>query len=187
MVTCVTSYSRHSREPVILSSCSPTMSNNHQWYHQNNQQYPRNDGRQRQPDRQGAGYAGTPPDAVQNGQRLLAVYPPASATPTHHGKTFFFWFRKDMCIEIYGIVSRHISNMTLTAAPTFPQTQYYNDQGSTYPQGNPPPYSEYDQQLRYLSSSNVPADDSGYWENTRNDAVRMLNEQAGPYVLNTRI
>lgn len=89
MVTCVTSYPRHSREPVILSSCSPTMSNNHQWYHQNNQQYPRNDGRQRQPDRQGTGYAGTPPDAVQNGQRLLAVYPPASATPTHHGKTFF--------------------------------------------------------------------------------------------------
>jgi len=99
----------------------------------------------------------------------------------------FFWFGNDICIEIYGAVSRHISNMTLTAAPTFPQTQYYNDQGSTYPQGNPPPYSEYDQQLRYLSSSSVPADDSGYWENTRNDAVRMLNEQAGPYVLNTRI
>ena len=77
--------------------------------------------------------------------------------------------------------------MTLTAAPTFPQTQYYGDPGATYPQGNPPPYSEYDQQIRYLASSHVPADDSGYWENTRNDAVRMLNEQAGPYVLNMRI
>lgn len=162
------------------------MSNNHQWYHQNNQQYPRNDGRQRQPAPQGAGYAGTAPDAVQNGQRLLAVYPPASATPTHHGK-LFSWFGTDVFAEMYALVSRHISNMTLTAAPTFPQTQYYNDQGSTYPQGNPPPYSEYDQQLRYLASSNVSADDSGYWENTRNDAVRMLNEQAGPYVLNTRI
>jgi hypothetical protein len=100
---------------------------------------------------------------------------------------FFFLVGNDVFVEIYGVVSRHISNMTLTAAPTFPQTQYYNDQRSTYPQGNPPPYSEYDQQIRYLASSNAPADDSGYWENTRNDAVRMLNEQAGPYVLNTRI
>ncbi|KDR82399.1 hypothetical protein GALMADRAFT_220397 [Galerina marginata CBS 339.88] len=136
------------------------MSHNQQWYPQNNQQYDRNDGHL-QPDHLATNYQGAVPDVVQNGQRLLSVYPPASATPTHH-------------------VSRHVSNMTLTAAPTFPQPDYYNIHNTPYPQGNPPPYSEYDQQLRYLASSQVPSDDSGYWENTRNDAVRMLNEEANP-------
>ena len=85
------------------------------------------------------------------------------------------------------LVSRHISNMTLTAAPTFPQPNYYGAQGASYTHRNPPPYSEYDQQLHYLSSMQAQQNDSGYWENTRNDAVRMLNEQAGPYVDYTRI
>ena len=78
-------------------------------------------------------------------------------------------------------MSRHISNMTLTAAPTFPQPNFYNAPNPSFPQRNPAPFSEYDQQLRYLA--NYPGgDDSGLWETTRNDAVRMLNEQAGPYV-----
>ncbi|KAF8968942.1 hypothetical protein BDZ97DRAFT_1797116 [Flammula alnicola] len=128
MVTCVTSYPRHGRG--------------------NNTNYVRNDGQQRPQDSHATNFTGGGPDAVQNGQRLLAVYPPASATPTHH-------------------VSRHISNMTLTAAPTFPQPDFYNMHNSAYPQGTHP-------HIR------VPLDDSGYWENTRNDAVRMLNEQAGP-------
>ncbi|KAF8904085.1 hypothetical protein CPB84DRAFT_1773363 [Gymnopilus junonius] len=137
------------------------MSHNHQWYSQGNQQYRRNDGQQAPHDPHAAHYHGAVPDAVQTGQRLLAVYPPASATPVHH-------------------VSRHINNMTLTAAPTFPQPDYYNMHNSSYSQGNLAPYSEYDQELRYLASAHVPADDSGFWENTRNDAVRLLNEQAGP-------
>ena len=71
--------------------------------------------------------------------------------------------------------------MTLTAAPTFHRPEYYNStHQSSYPQGNPPPYSEYDNQVRYLAQR--PLNDSGYWENTRDEAVRMLNEQAGPYV-----
>jgi len=75
-----------------------------------------------------------------------------------------------------------MGNITVTAAPTFPQPNYYDRQNDGYAQGNPPPYSEYDQQLHYLASNQVPANDSGYWENTRNEAVKLLNEQAEPYV-----
>jgi cohesin loading factor subunit SCC2 len=84
------------------------------------------------------------------------------------------------------LVSRHLGSMTLTAAPTFHRPDYYNNHQSSYLQGNPPPYSEYDNQVRYLATQS-PLNDSGYWENTRDNAVRMLNEQAGPYVLNRRI
>ncbi|KAJ3516976.1 hypothetical protein NLJ89_g794 [Agrocybe chaxingu] len=132
------------------------------WYPQNSGHPSRGDGAQHPPDPRATTYTGVVPANVQNGQRLLAVYPPASATPTHH-------------------ISRHISNMTLTAAPTFPQPHYYNmHNGTRYAHGNPPPYSEYDQQLQHMASPQVPVNDSGYWENTRNEAVRMVNEQAGP-------
>ncbi|KAF8158512.1 hypothetical protein B0H34DRAFT_797892 [Crassisporium funariophilum] len=133
------------------------MNHNHQWFPRNNGQYYMNDGQQPPQDP----HATDPTDSVQNGHGLLAVYPPASATPTNH-------------------VSRHIGNMTLTAAPTFSQPDYYNVQRTNYQQVNPPPYSEYDHQLQYLAAPQVPANDSGYWENTRNDTIRMLNDQAGP-------
>lgn len=77
--------------------------------------------------------------------------------------------------------------MTLTSAPTFPQPNFYNNYNSNYPQSNPPPYSDYDQQLRYLSSSQMMVDDSGYWDNSRNEAVRMLNGQTDSYVVYSRI
>jgi len=54
--------------------------------------------------------------------------------------------------------------------------------GSSYPQGNPPPYAEYAPEVNYLRNQQVPVNDSGYWENTRNDAVRYLAEQAGQCV-----
>ena len=114
---------------------------------------------------------------VQSGHRLLAVYPPASATPTHHG-TFFDKPLRIMT-QIFFLVSRHISNITLTGAPTFPQPSYH-EQSSEFSQENPPPYSEYDQQLHYLASTQAPVNDAGCWENSRDDAVKMLNEQAGP-------
>jgi len=73
-----------------------------------------------------------------------------------------------------------MSHITLAAAPTFPQPNFHDSQN----QGNPPPYTEYDQQLRYLASPQVPVNDSGFWENTRDNAVHMLNEQAsGSYVV----
>lgn len=69
--------------------------------------------------------------------------------------------------------------MTLTAAPTFPQPNFYN--APSYPQRNPAPFSDYDQQLKYVANHQGP-NDSGLWETSRNDAVQMVNEQAGPYV-----
>ncbi|KAH9480188.1 Protein rad9 [Psilocybe cubensis] len=134
------------------------MSNNQPWYPQDDYQYTQPNGRQRLPDQRSSSFQNAAPDAVHTGQRLLAVYPPASATPTHH-------------------VSRHISNMTLTNAPTFPQPNLYNNYNTNYPPSNPAPYSDYDQQLRYLSSSQMMVDDSGYWDHNRNEAVRMLNGQ----------
>ncbi|KAK0188221.1 hypothetical protein F5146DRAFT_1062556 [Armillaria mellea] len=101
-------------------------------------------------------------DSVHESHKLLAVYPMASATPSTHA-------------------ARHLGNLTSVATPpSFVQPNYYSMQATDYPQGNPPPYTEYAQELTYLSSQNVSADDSGYWENTRNDVVRLVQEQAGP-------
>ncbi|PPQ97823.1 hypothetical protein CVT26_012924 [Gymnopilus dilepis] len=117
-------------------------------------------------------------DALQSSsaQRLLAVYPPASATPVHH-------------------ISRHIGGMSMGNAPIFPQPDFYNmnldtsiSSSSSYNANPPPPpYSEYDNELRYLASHSPQgggggtggggADDSGFWENTRDEAVRLLSEQ----------
>jgi cohesin loading factor subunit SCC2 len=53
---------------------------------------------------------------------------------------------------------------------------------SSYPQGNPPPYAEYAPEVDYLGNQQPPANDSGYWENTRNDAVRFLGDEAAQCV-----
>ena len=107
-------------------------------------------------------------------------HPPTMVSMTIHRR---------ICLNTdFGIVSQHINSITLTNAPAFPQQDYYNTtHHSAHPHSNQVQYSEYDQQLQYLATANNPQDDSGYWENTRNDAVRMLNEQAGPYVSSTSI
>jgi len=160
------------------------MNHNRHWYPQSNGRYNGNDGHQQSSDPQATYLTDATANSIQNGRALLAVYPPASATPTNHGKspelTEFIHILK--C----NLVSRHISSMTLTAAPTFHRPEYYNTHQSSYTQGNPPPYSEYDNQVQYLAAQ-PSHNDSGYWENARDNAVRMLNEQAGPYVLNRRI
>ena len=60
------------------------MNHNREWYPQTNSRYNRNDGNQQSSDPQL-----TDPTAhsIQNGRALLSVYPPASATPTNHGKS----------------------------------------------------------------------------------------------------
>ena len=55
------------------------MSHNNHWY---NGQYPQSNSSQRGQD---PSYQNSAMNDMQNGHRLLAVYPPASATPTHHG------------------------------------------------------------------------------------------------------
>lgn len=162
------------------------MNHNRQWYPQNNSnsRYNRNDGHQQPLNPQTTHITDATANSIQNGRALLGVYPPASATPTYHGRSL--QPPESICILKCNSVSRHIGSMTLTAVPTFHRPEYYNTNQSSYPQGNPPPYSEYDNRVRYLATQ-TPLNDSGYWENTRDDAVRMLNEQAGPYVLNKRI
>ena len=156
------------------------MNHDRQWHPQNNR-HNRNDGHQHSSDPHTTHLTDATANSIQNGRALLGVYPPASATPTNHGKSP----GPIKCIYMLksSPVSRHISSMTLTAAPTFHRPEYYNNYQSGYPQSNPPPYSEYDNQLRFLATQS-PLNDSGYWENTAGNAARMLNEQMGPYVLN---
>ena len=76
--------------------------------------------------------------------------------------------------------------MTFTAAPpTFMQQSYYSAQ-RTMPYArdpNPPPYTEYAQELSYISAPRIPANDRGVWENTRNEAVRLLGNHSSSYVV----
>ncbi|RDB15317.1 Protein rad9 [Hypsizygus marmoreus] len=115
------------------------------------QHYQHNQSQHRQPE---APFSRVAADSVQDAQGLLAAYPMASVNPTNH-------------------VARHLSSMTLTAEPpSFVHPNYYA--------GNPPPpYTEYAQELSYLGSSQPPANDSGYWSHTRDEAVRLLGDHHG--------
>ncbi|KAG6919647.1 hypothetical protein DXG01_003511 [Tephrocybe rancida] len=100
-------------------------------------------------------------NSVQDAQGLLGVFPMASANPAHY-------------------VARHLGNMTLTAQPqSFAQPNYYMVQNGGYPHGNPPPYTEYAQELAYLGSQHGHTNDA-YWRQTRDDAARLLGDQSGP-------
>ncbi|KAJ7081353.1 hypothetical protein B0H15DRAFT_924231 [Mycena belliarum] len=93
------------------------------------------------------------PDPVQDAHGLLAIYPLASANPSTH-------------------VTRHLSSLSISGAPpSVLQPQYY----ATYPQGNPPPYTEHAPEVEYLASH---ANDSGYWESARNESSTMISQQA---------
>ncbi|EDR13190.1 uncharacterized protein LACBIDRAFT_292430 [Laccaria bicolor S238N-H82] len=108
------------------------MDHNHHWLPQNGDRYHRRSS-SHHPPQDPSHFTGAAADTVQRAQQLLAVYPMASATPTNH-------------------VARHISNMTLTAAPpTFVQPSYYSTHHAAYP----PPYSEYDQQLDMFKKTNA--------------------------------
>ncbi|KZP26313.1 hypothetical protein FIBSPDRAFT_1040859 [Athelia psychrophila] len=94
--------------------------------------------------------------SVQNAHRLLASYPMASATPSNH-------------------IARHLGPLpTNSPMPSYIQPQYYAPNGSAYPHGNYPQHSEYAREVDYLSSPQTAANDSGYWETTRNDAIEYL-------------
>ncbi|KAK7023031.1 sister chromatid cohesion protein [Favolaschia claudopus] len=94
-------------------------------------------------------------DPVQDAHGLLALYPLASANPSTH-------------------VTRHLSSLSLSGAPPSSiNPQYY----APYPQGNPPPYTEYPPDAQYLASDTGP-NDSGYWESTRNEASTLISQQA---------
>lgn len=76
------------------------------------------------------------------------------------------------------IVTRHLGGLSIGApASTYIQPQYHTVNGSSYAQGNPPPYTEYAHEMDYLASQQMPVNDSGYWETTRNDALSYLGDQ----------
>ncbi|KAI0317644.1 hypothetical protein OF83DRAFT_1120276 [Amylostereum chailletii] len=122
------------------------------WYAQQN-----GHARYHQPQPESTGLV-APESAHRDAHRLLAVYPFASATPTNH-------------------VARHLNGLTANATtPSYVQPQYYAMNGYNYPSANPPPYSEYAPQMLVLQSQQVPTNDSTYWTNTRNEAVRYLGQ-----------
>ncbi|KIJ54752.1 hypothetical protein M422DRAFT_775001 [Sphaerobolus stellatus SS14] len=99
------------------------------------------------------------PNAVaadfHDAQRVLAAYPFASATPASSH------------------VTRHLDNLTMSATvPSYIHPQYYQ------PQGNPAAYSPYAE----LSAPNVPppGPQRQFWEQARDDAVRLLAPEATP-------
>ncbi|TDL22099.1 hypothetical protein BD410DRAFT_770589 [Rickenella mellea] len=101
--------------------------------------------------------------SAQDAQRLLAVYPFASATPSTH-------------------VARHLGNLSITAAaPSYMQPAYYTP--SSY-SGNPPPYTEYADEVAQLSVPSIPqgGHQRVYWDAARQDASRYLgNQHANAY------
>ncbi|KII90510.1 hypothetical protein PLICRDRAFT_697054 [Plicaturopsis crispa FD-325 SS-3] len=104
--------------------------------------------------------SGGPDTIMQDAHRLLAVYPMASATPSSH-------------------VSRHLNNLAITTGvPSYIQPHHYSLQNSSYAPGIPTQYTEYASEIDYLASNHTPANDSGYWENARDDAVRFLGDQS---------
>ncbi|KAL0960842.1 hypothetical protein HGRIS_005858 [Hohenbuehelia grisea] len=101
-------------------------------------------------------------NAVHDANRLLPVYPFASATPSTHA-------------------ARHMDNLTVTAGPpSFVQPEYFSVRPVAYQQVSPPTYPEYAHELAYLGSARPPVDQTGYWDSARNDAVRFLREEAEP-------
>ncbi|KAK1217276.1 Sister chromatid cohesion protein 2 [Marasmius sp. AFHP31] len=103
---------------------------------------------------------------VHNAQSLLAPYPLASATPASH-------------------VARHLDHMSITAAPpSFVNPTYYSNHRHPANPGHntqqpPPPYTEYAQEIGYMAGPQR-ANDNGYWRQTAGNAVRMVQDQAGP-------
>lgn len=88
----------------------------------------------------------------------------------------------DAYIHIFK-VSRQLSNLSLSAQPpSYAQPQYYALSEYTYPSQTPAPYTEYATELNHLQSQHLPAQDGGYWENTRNDAVQYLSQPSHTYV-----
>ncbi|PCH40319.1 hypothetical protein WOLCODRAFT_67627 [Wolfiporia cocos MD-104 SS10] len=105
-------------------------------------------------------------NSVQDAHRLLAVYPFASATPTAH-------------------IARHLNSLSISSVPpSYVQSLPYGAPAAPYPQPHFPVSSEYANELNHLAARSAPTYDGGYWESTRNDAVRYLGDQgfgAYPY------
>jgi cohesin loading factor subunit SCC2 len=75
-------------------------------------------------------------------------------------------------------VTRHFNPIAVSASPaSYTHPQYYAPSNAAYQQMRAQPYGEYENEIRYLQSTQVPPNDGGYWTQTRDEAVRYLNEQ----------
>ncbi|KAL4249287.1 Sister chromatid cohesion protein [Abortiporus biennis] len=101
-----------------------------------------------------------PVDTLQNAHSLLAAYPFASATPTSH-------------------VTRHLSNLSLSAAPPsfYIQPASYSANTQSYPQQYPLQYNQYTNEINHLNSSRPHTRYDPVWDSARSNAVRYLGEQ----------
>ena len=87
-------------------------------------------------------------------------------------------------IYLSSLAVRHLDTQNMSATvPSYIQPQYYAMNGASHNHGNSSPYGQYAHEVDYLSSQQrQPPNDSGYWENARNDAVGYLRDQSGQYV-----
>lgn len=68
------------------------------------------------------------------------------------------------------------------AIPSYIRPDHYTTNGSSYMHNNVAPYIEYGREVDYLAGPESHANDSGYWENMKNDAVRYIGDQAAQCV-----
>ncbi|KAI0078215.1 ARM repeat-containing protein [Panus rudis PR-1116 ss-1] len=104
-------------------------------------------------------------DPLQDAQGLLSMYPMASATPTTH-------------------VTRHLSNLSLTAAPPsyYVQPVMHHMNLPIYPQSYPQQYSDYSNEINLLNSSSQSSHGSGFFDNSRANAIRYLDDRGSGYL-----
>lgn len=159
-----------------LPSSSPSSAMNGHSYH--SQPYPQ----RRQHDGVDQHHHPAASDSVQEAHQLLAAYPYGSATPSSHGQ----FYPLPNSIYAHGIpleVARHLSNLSISAAPpSYVQPYAAVPSNTMYHQPRFPQYSEYAQEFTHITGSQQPAYGGSYWENTRNEAVYHLAGQ-GPLVL----
>ncbi|CAL1713404.1 unnamed protein product [Somion occarium] len=102
--------------------------------------------------------------SLQDAQDLLSMYPMASATPSAH-------------------VTRHLSNLSLTAAPPsyYIQPVMQRAHVHTYPQAYPQSYGDYYNELHQLNSLSQSSNDSVFFDTSMTNAVRYLGDQGSHY------
>jgi cohesin loading factor subunit SCC2 len=117
-------------------------------------------------------------DTVHESHRLLSMYPMASAMPATHG-AYFRVVQSRWLAQTFTPVARHLGNLSIgAAAPSFYQPDLYSQ---SYPQGNPPPYTEFAHDVGYMPTPQAPPQQNAqYGATTVNHAVTLLGNGPGP-------
>lgn len=115
-------------------------------------------------------------------QQLLGQYPFASATPSTHGKHALQSKAVKQAMashlfisKIILTVARHLSNLSITAAPpSYIQPSYYSTPAQF---GTTPMFQT---ELSHLSTRDVPhrGPERDFWDMSRNDVLRLMGDQS---------